>query len=395
MGSGHVSFHNDMKRILIATSLLVALIFPINTPATAGDGILWIAPDNTSSYERSLFKLWVDADGNGCDTRAEVLIKEASVKPKVGAKCKLTGGTWISSYDGVTYKDASKLDIDHLVPLAEAWRSGAWEWDEQQRQDFANDLEQEWALNAVTASVNRSKGDKDISSWLPKKNLCAYLIGWASVKSRYQLSVDKAEALVINKYYKSCGLGHQTKERVVRNPVPTVTSTQGTTNSAVTYQISQVVIDLTTLKLGGILNLTFAMNTNDTEPQSPYCLIDGILNAMPATFVADARDGGKIWQCVSPIPIQPIEQSPSGRYAVQLLTVFTNNGQKDELRKVVANIDVVSAQSPSATKAPAVKYANCTAAKAAKVTPIKRATNPDLYAMNSGLDRDKDGIACE
>ena len=297
-----------MKRILIASSLLVALVIPINTPATAGDGVLWIAPDNTSSYERSMFKLWVDADGNGCDTRAEVLIKEAVVKPKIGANCKLTGGTWVSSYDGVTYKDASKLDIDHLVPLAEAWRSGAWEWDEQQRQDFANDLEQEWALNAVTASVNRSKGDKDISSWLPKKNLCAYLIGWASVKSRYQLSVDKAEALVINKYYKSCGLGHQTKERVDRNPVPTVTSEVSPTSA-----ISQ------------------SPSTSSTSAQSA---------------------------------------EPTGA-------------------------PTISAETPSATKVPAVKYSNCTAAKAAKVIPIKRATNPDLYAMNSGLDRDKDGVACE
>ena len=146
-------------------------------------------------------------------------------KPKKSSKCKLIGGKWLSSYDGITYSDSSKLDIDHLVPLAEAWRSGAWAWTDQQRLEFANDLEDEWALNAVTASVNRSKGDKDISQWLPKKNVCAYLGGWVNIKAKFELTVDIAEAKVINRYYKSCGLGYQTKqlEPVVASPSPTVT----------------------------------------------------------------------------------------------------------------------------------------------------------------------------
>jgi hypothetical protein len=67
--------------------------------------------------------------------------EEAIVKPKIGPKCKLTGGKWISAYDGKTITNASQLDVDHLVPLAEAWRSGAWKWTPVQRQTFANDLE--------------------------------------------------------------------------------------------------------------------------------------------------------------------------------------------------------------------------------------------------------------
>ena len=167
------------------------------------------------------------------DTRAEVLIAEAIVKPKKAAKCKLTGGKWISSYDGVKYSDASKLDIDHLVPLAEAWRSGAWAWTDQQRMEYANDLEDEWALNAVTASVNRSKGDKDISQWLPKKNVCTYLSGWVTIKAKFELTVDIAEAKVINNYYESCGLGYQTKqlEPVAASPTPTASESQSPTPS--------------------------------------------------------------------------------------------------------------------------------------------------------------------
>lgn len=222
-----------MKRFVLAWVLLVGVIFPWPQSASAGDGILFISTDQLEGYDRARFKLWMDSDKNGCDTRAEVLIAEAIVKPKKAAKCKLTGGKWLSSYDGVKYTDASKLDIDHLVPLAEAWRSGAWAWTDQQRMEFANNLEDEWALNAVTASVNRSKGDKDISKWLPKKSVCTYLVGWVSIKARFELTVDISEAKVINKYYESCGLGYKTKllQPVEASPSPSPTASATPTAS--------------------------------------------------------------------------------------------------------------------------------------------------------------------
>jgi len=222
-----------MKRALGVLILLLGTLTPLTPPASAGDGVLFISSDYLEGYDRARFKLWIDANKDGCDTRAEVLIAEAIVKPKKAAKCKLTGGKWLSSYDGVKYTAASKLDIDHLVPLAEAWRSGAWAWTDQQRMEYANDLEDEWALNAVSASVNRSKGDKDIASWLPKKNVCAYLAGWVTIKARFEMTVDMAEAKIINKYYSSCGLGYQTKqfEPVIASPTPSVTDSQSPTPS--------------------------------------------------------------------------------------------------------------------------------------------------------------------
>jgi hypothetical protein len=215
-----------MKRICLSFALLLGLLLPITQPASAD--VLIVSQDQRTGYNRSLFQLWIDADKDGCDTRAEVLIEEALVKPKVGKKCALTGGKWLSPYDGKTTVKTSDLDIDHVVPLAEAWRSGAWAWTDQQRMEFANDLEDEWALNAVTASVNRSKGDKDISQWLPKKNVCAYLGGWVTIKAKFELTVDIAEAKVISKYRESCGLGYQTRqlEPVVASPTPTVTESQ-------------------------------------------------------------------------------------------------------------------------------------------------------------------------
>jgi hypothetical protein len=201
-----------MKRLLLVLLLLLGIVTPLAQPASAGDGTLFIASEYLEGYDRTLFKHWIDADKNGCDTRAEVLIAEAKVKPKKSTNCKLTGGKWISSYDGISYTNSSRLDVDHLVPLAEAWRSGAWAWSEELRTEFANNLSNEQALNAVTASVNRSKGDKDISEWLPKKNVCTYLAGWVTIKARYELTVDVEEAKVINKNYKTCGLGYQTKQ---------------------------------------------------------------------------------------------------------------------------------------------------------------------------------------
>jgi hypothetical protein len=165
---------------------------------TASAEVLTVSQDRLTGYNRSLFKLWIDADKDGCDTRTEVLIEEAVVKPKIGKKCALTGGKWLSPYDGKTTTKASDLDIDHLVPLAEAWRSGAWAWSATKRQAFANDLDDSNALIAVSLSLNRSKGDRDVSSWLPPKGACTYVESWINVKVKWSLTADSKEILTLN-----------------------------------------------------------------------------------------------------------------------------------------------------------------------------------------------------
>jgi hypothetical protein len=177
--------------------LILLVIFALlaqSNPSQALTTAPQIAQDKLDGYNRSLFKHWIDEDKNGCNTRAEVLIAEAVVKPKKGKKCKLTGGKWLSAYDGKTLTNASKLDVDHLVPLAEAWRSGAWAWTPKQRQDYANDLSDSRALIAVTLTTNRSKGDKDISDWVPKIDTCGYVQNWIAIKVRYSLTYDLKEA---------------------------------------------------------------------------------------------------------------------------------------------------------------------------------------------------------
>ena len=212
-----------------AVLLIIAIMSgALNSPANADTFSLTISEDNLSGYKRTLFKHWIDADKDGCNTRAEVLIQEAIVKPKVGLKCKLTGGRWLSAYDGKTVTDSSRLDVDHMVPLAEAWRSGAWKWTSSQRRAFANDLENSEALIAVTLSTNRSKSDRDPSSWMPLKDKCTYTANWISIKAKYSLTIDLRESVKLSALLNECGL--QAAE--IPNPIPAPTESSQQTPAA-------------------------------------------------------------------------------------------------------------------------------------------------------------------
>lgn len=92
-------------------------------------------------------------------------------------------------------RNPSTFDIDHLVPLAEAWGSGANAWSAEQRTAFANDLGFRPSLIAVSASSNRSKGDRDPAEWMPPaaNEHCRYLRTWVAVKTRWRLAIDVAE----------------------------------------------------------------------------------------------------------------------------------------------------------------------------------------------------------
>ena len=169
---------------------------------------LTVQPEVAGGYDRDLFRHWIDADGDGCDTRREVLIAESTTPVSVGSGCSLNGGTWVSAFDGESTTDASKFDVDHFVPLAEAWRSGAHSWDSTTRQNFANDLGYEMSLIAVSASSNRSKSDRDPSKWMPPSSSfkCEYVYSWIQVKTRWKLSVDSAEANALRSNWSGCSV---------------------------------------------------------------------------------------------------------------------------------------------------------------------------------------------
>jgi hypothetical protein len=167
---------------------------------------LTVTTEVHTGYNRSLFPLWIDADGDGCNTRYEVLIAEATTKPAVGWGCLLSGGRWYSYYDNAYYTLTSDLDIDHMVPLAEAWDSGARNWTTSRRQSYANDLGDSRPLVAVRDRVNQAKGDQDPARWMPSYSgaTCRYIQEWVATKIRWRLTVDSAEKSALTRYANSC-----------------------------------------------------------------------------------------------------------------------------------------------------------------------------------------------
>ena len=166
---------------------------------------LRVEAEHVGGYKRNLFANWYDADRDGCDTRQEVLIAESIIPAKIGAKCKVTG-QWFSIYDDVTTTNSSSFDIDHMVPLKEAWDSGAWNWNTDQRKKFANDLDESFFLIAVTASSNRSKGERDPAEWMPTSvsYRCEYARIWVKIKRAWDLSVDPTENTFLTRTLASC-----------------------------------------------------------------------------------------------------------------------------------------------------------------------------------------------
>lgn len=155
------------------------------------------AAESRDGYVRTAFKHWnagAIAD-DGCNTRAEVILQEAVEYPEVAPGCKLTGGRWFSPYDDTWVTAASALDVDHLVPLAESWDSGASAWTAKRRETYANDLATPTSLIAVTAKSNRAKADKDPAEWLPPTATyhCTYITGWVETKLRWSLTADDRE----------------------------------------------------------------------------------------------------------------------------------------------------------------------------------------------------------
>ena len=175
------------------------------SPVSPLDG-LRIEAEHIGGYDRDLFRHWIDADRDGCDTRREVLIIESTTPVQVGTGCSIVGGTWFSAYDGVTTTDASSFDIDHMIPLKEAWDSGAHAWTSDRRQAFANDLTLAESLIAVSASSNRSKSDRDPAEWMPTRTAyhCTYVVAWITVKKTWNLSVDEAEYRKLEQVLATC-----------------------------------------------------------------------------------------------------------------------------------------------------------------------------------------------
>ncbi|GAB3275664.1 HNH endonuclease family protein [Kineosporia babensis] len=165
-------------------------------------GKLKVQPEHRGDYQRAKFgEEWRDVDRDCQDTRSEVMQRDSKVRVTFysARKCAVRTGKWTSPYDGRTWTDAQKLEIDHVVALSEAWKSGAAKWKKGKRLNYANDLGYVWTLKPVTRSVNQDKGDQDPAEWLPAKNRCTYARQWVAIKYRWGLSIDTAEKRALTK----------------------------------------------------------------------------------------------------------------------------------------------------------------------------------------------------
>lgn len=161
-------------------------------------------------YSRDKFPHWRDAStwgwptapNDACNARNAALYRDGK-GVKMSAKCTNLTGSWLDPYTAMTLAKASEVDIDHMVPLAEAWRSGASSWTTKPATSFANDP---LVLVSVQASANRSKGDKDPSAWMPanKASHCLYAKRWIAVKAKYKLAYDSAEKKALSKALGGC-----------------------------------------------------------------------------------------------------------------------------------------------------------------------------------------------
>lgn len=213
--------HNPLERLLILAVLAVVvgvtigLLLPrtsikvgkavgtYTASGAAADALERLTVDDAQSgdgYDRDLFGFReYDADGNGCDTREDILARDLTdVRMKAGDACKVQSGVLADPYTGKTITftrgrtTSSAVQIDHVVALENAWQSGARDWDAMRRYEFANDP---YNLLAVDGPSNSEKGSASAAYWLPTNAdyRCDYVARQIAVKDKYNLSVTSAE----------------------------------------------------------------------------------------------------------------------------------------------------------------------------------------------------------
>lgn len=174
------------------------------------------SPDGLPDYRREAFgSAWADVDGNGCNQRDDVLLRDAvpdTVRTAAQGACDhdVLAGAWVDPYSGVLLefddlkdlRQAQAIQIDHVVPLAEAWISGAAGWSDEQRRGYANDL---GVLLAVDGPANAGKGADDPAAWRPREPFqCAYAVAWIGIKHSWALAADASEVAALDELLATC-----------------------------------------------------------------------------------------------------------------------------------------------------------------------------------------------
>ena len=153
------------------------------------------------SYRRADWRHWIDADRDCQDTRQEVLIEESLIQVTLSPDgCRVLAGQWLDPYGGEVYTDPQQLDIDHVVPLGAAHRMGGWRWSRTRKAEYANDLSDPEHLIAVSARMNRQKGDRGPATWLPPRtrSQCRYVRAWQAIATRWALALSPADQAAVH-----------------------------------------------------------------------------------------------------------------------------------------------------------------------------------------------------
>jgi len=180
---------------------------PAGTPGAGMGRVLLrqliVAPhEQGPTYRRDEFgTAWADTDHNRCDTRNDVLAAWLIDIQTRG--CSVIEGQLVDPYTGAHLVHPSTIDIDHVVSLGDAWRSGAARWSKDRRIEFANDPRH---LVPVSASINRSKGDKPAETWLPPDPAyhCDYALIIIATKHAYRLTVTTIERNALDAALMTC-----------------------------------------------------------------------------------------------------------------------------------------------------------------------------------------------
>lgn len=155
-------------------------------------------------YDRGEYRHWIDENGDGLNTRHE-LLKSMSVSAVTynDKRSRVLRGKWFDSYSGKYYYNSKDLQIDHIVPIKYAHDRGAWRWDQDKKQFFANDVEN---LLPVFGPLNQEKSASGPSDWMPPSQAyrCQYVIRFHRIFLKYQLEYKSSEERVINRMLAQC-----------------------------------------------------------------------------------------------------------------------------------------------------------------------------------------------
>ena len=152
---------------------------------------------------------------SNCDVREAVLYRDGE-NVKVDDDCKILQGKWVDPYNNITYTynldggtpiDVSDLEIEHIVPLKNAFGSGAYKWMDETFKTFAHDVNN---LIVVNGSDNASKGAKGPEEWVPSNEgyTCSYATKWIETKTEYELTVTENEKIALREMLSTCEEGN-------------------------------------------------------------------------------------------------------------------------------------------------------------------------------------------